>query len=250
MRNAGRAKLLSIASALTGRTLSPDTLIVATSGRNEYRNKGIDLFIDSLETLRHDFPGQNREIAAFILVPAWAGEPQPGLKAIMEGRSNGIATESNFLTHRLNNESSDAIACRLKQLGVNKHGDKVSYIYLPCYLDGHDGILDISYYDRVPTVSSDKAGFGQWITDHFDGTFTTCGAEVVERNDSNYHAAADSIARKTEFLALASTDVIKKIRQAARTTSRQADWSIFIKHYQEAFAVAMRRRDQRLSNNK
>lgn len=277
LRNAGRAKLLSIASALTGRTLSPDTLIVATSGRNEYRNKGIDLFIDSLETLRHDFPGQNREIAAFILVPAWAGEPQPGLKAIMEGRSNGIATESNFLTHRLNNESSDAIACRLKQLGVNKHGDKVSYIYLPCYLDGHDGILDISYYDLmpaldmtifpsyyepwgytplesiafgVPTVSSDKAGFGQWITDHFDGTFTTCGAEVVERNDSNYHAAADSIARKTEFLALASTDVIKKIRQAARTTSRQADWSIFIKHYQEAFAVAMRRRDQRLSNNK
>lgn len=277
LRNAGRAKLLSIASALTGRTLSPDTLIVATSGRNEYRNKGIDLFIDSLETLRHDFPGQNREIAAFILVPAWAGEPQPGLKAIMEGRSNGIATESNFLTHRLNNESSDAIACRLKQLGVNKHGDKVSYIYLPCYLDGHDGILDISYYDLmpaldmtifpsyyepwgytplesiafgVPTVSSDKAGFGQWITDHFDGTFTTCGAEVVERNDSNYHAAADSIARKTEFLALTSTDVIKKIRQAARTTSRQADWSIFIKHYQEAFAVAMRRRDQRLSNNK
>ena len=67
-------------------------------------------------------------------------------------------------------------------------------MYIPCYLDGHDGIIDISYYELmpaidltmfpsyyepwgytplesiafgVPTVTTDKAGFGQWVSDHF-----------------------------------------------------------------------------------
>ena len=47
-RNAARDRLLSVAKALIGCDLPDDTLLVSTSGRYEYRNKGIDLFLSAL----------------------------------------------------------------------------------------------------------------------------------------------------------------------------------------------------------
>ena len=46
-RREARAKILQVANALTGAEFTDDTLIVATSGRYEYRNKGIDVFLDA-----------------------------------------------------------------------------------------------------------------------------------------------------------------------------------------------------------
>lgn len=272
LREAGRARMLKIASALTGKELDDDALLVATSGRNEYRNKGIDLFIDSMERYAAGFAA-DKQVVALILVPAWSKAPQQQLLQSLESEER-IAPEVNFLTHRLNNEDSDAIACRLRSLNVNGADSKVTYIYLPCYLDGHDGVLDIAYYDflpaldltvfpsyyepwgytplesiafSVPTVSSDKAGFGQWILDDTDATFSTCGAEVVERNDHNYEAAADSIARKIKFMTEQTQAEVKAIRKVAAATAAKADWSLFIKYYQEAFAVAFDRRNARIN---
>lgn len=274
LRAKGRARLLALASALTGKTFASDTLLAATSGRNEYRNKGIDLFIDSMQRYAHDMADSERQALALILVPAWVKEPQAGLRDRMDGRMSG-QTEVNFLSHRLNNEDSDAIACRLRSLNVNGTHDKVTYVYIPCYLDGKDGVLDISYYDLlpaldltvfpsyyepwgytplesiafgVPTVSTDKAGFGQWILDETPATFAEDGAEVVERNDHNYLAAADSIARKTAFIASLSAKAAAEVGNAAARTASMADWSLFIRHYLDAFAVALRRRDARLQN--
>ena len=48
LRSEGRKTILDIASALKGKKFADDTMIVATSGRNEYRNKGLDLFLDCL----------------------------------------------------------------------------------------------------------------------------------------------------------------------------------------------------------
>ncbi len=265
-RAACRKRLLDIASALSGKQIPEDALLVATSGRNEYRNKGIDLFIDSLNSLRHD-EELKRPVVAFIMVPAWVNEPRQGLLDRLNGKMQ-TPLHSNFSTHSLHNEDSDSIFCRLRSLNVNQADDEVTFIYLPCYLDGHDGVLDIPYYEMlpaldltifpsyyepwgytplesiafgVPTVSSDKAGFGQWIIDDFDATFATCGAEVVERTDSNYAAAADSIARKVKFTAIAPADALDTFRQAARHTAAQARWQLFIKHYLDAFRVAEKR---------
>jgi len=48
-RVAAREKLLHVAGTLLGYSLPADTLLISTSGRYEYRNKGIDLFLSSLE---------------------------------------------------------------------------------------------------------------------------------------------------------------------------------------------------------
>ena len=53
-RKAAREKMLAVASCLLGEKFSDDTLIVATSGRNEFRNKGLDAFIDAMNVVRND----------------------------------------------------------------------------------------------------------------------------------------------------------------------------------------------------
>ncbi len=72
-RKEGRATLLSIAAALTGKKFDDETVVVATSGRNEYRNKGLDLFIDSFVALQKLQP--SKQVLALVLVPAWVKAP-------------------------------------------------------------------------------------------------------------------------------------------------------------------------------
>lgn len=274
-RNASRKRLIDIAQALTGRDFKDeDTFIVATSGRNEYRNKGIDLFIDSIRRIS-DNPTLHpaKKILVFIMVPAWVNQPREDLKNILAGKPDAAITGNRFLTHTLFNEDSDSIACRLRDLNVNSDPESnVTIIYLPCYLDGHDGVLDISYYKMmpgldatvfpsyyepwgytplesiafgVPAISTDKAGFGQWIMSDFDNNFAACGCHIVARTDSNYDSACEAIAQSVVELADTDAKGIAEIRKAATETSRKADWSLFIDYYLKAFAIAFDRRDIR-----
>lgn len=270
-RKLSRERMIAIASALTGKQFSSDVMLVATSGRNEYRNKGIDLYIDALYALRHS-PCIERQVVAFIMVPAWVDAPREGVLNRLKGGYD-VPLSSNFATHTLHNEASDSIMCRLNSLGVNRSDDKVTFVYIPCYLDGRDGVLNIPYYEMlpgldltvfpsyyepwgytplesiafgVPTVSSDKAGFGQWIADASDATFTICGVEVIERNDHNYQAAVASIAGKVESISRMTADEMDEIRKAARFTATHARWQLFIKHYIDAYTVAEERRDKRV----
>lgn len=273
-RQAARKRFLEIAHALTGRDFADDdTFIVATSGRNEYRNKGIDLFIDSIRAISGNPDYKGKKILAYILVPAWVNEPRQDLKEILSGREDAKLAGNNFLTHTLHNEDSDSIACRLRDLNINgSDDDRVTVVFLPCYLDGRDGLLDIAYYDMmpgldatvfpsyyepwgytplesiafgVPTVSTDKAGFGQWILSNFDNRFEDCGCHVVARTDSNYDSAAAAIAAAVSELASDDAKTTASIRKAASATSEKADWSLFIKYYLKAFATAYDHRDKR-----
>lgn len=271
-RRASRSRLLTLASALTGKEYGADTFIVATSGRNEYRNKGLDMYIDAMVRVREECKDFPHQVVSFIMVPAWARTPQAGLRERMEGHL-ASKPELNFITHRLNNEDNDAVFRRLLDINANTNDENFAIIYLPCYLDGGDGVLDMQYYDvmpgldltvfpsyyepwgytplesiafGVPTVSSDKAGFGQWVQRHFDGTFTGCGAEVIERTDSNYDLGVAQISSKVRFLIEADKDVREESCQAARHTASQADWKIFEAHYEDAYAVAFKRRDNRI----
>lgn len=267
-----RHRLLAVASALTGRTLPDDSLLVATSGRNEYRNKGIDLYIDALAQAGREHLA--RQVVAFIMVPAWSAEPLPELVDRLRGKGT-TAPQPNFITHHLYNEDSDPTFRRLASLGINRPDTNPVFVFVPCYLDGHDGVVNLSYYDMmpgldltvfpsyyepwgytplesiafgVPTVTTDKAGFGRWIEDDFPATFGTCGAEVVERTDSNYEAAASEIAQKVRFMAECDNERCLGFRHNAQRTAMQTDWHRFIEHYLEAYEVAFKRRDLRIKN--
>lgn len=273
LRKAGREKLLSIASALKGRDFPDDTLVVATSGRNEYRNKGIDIYLDAVAAVSDLNPA--RPVLALVLVPAWVKEPSIELLSAMAAKKQ-VKGYPDFMTHRLNNEDSDSVARRIDALereSCLRNG--VDVIYVPCYLDGKDGVVDISYYDLlpaidltlfpsyyepwgytplesiafgVPTVTSDKSGFGQWILSNFINSISACGVKVVGRTDSNYHEAAGVLADQIVEYAGFTEEERKVAARAAYATSERADWKFFISAYDEAFATATRRRDERIND--
>ncbi len=204
-RAAARERMLDIARALTGRDLPADTFILATSGRCEYRNKGIDVFCDVAARLNETVT--DRPAVAFVMVPAWAGDPRFDLRLAAENH-NHTRLADPVITHALHNYNEDPINARIHQLGfasATQQG-QVSVIYVPCYLNGRDGIFDMPYYDLligmdatvfpsyyepwgytplesvafgVPTVTTSLSGFGQWVLSHRGVTLADTGVAVV-----------------------------------------------------------------------
>ncbi len=270
-----RNALIEVARALTGAPISPDPFLIATSGRCEYRNKGIDLFLDVMATLRSRKDDLEKQVIAFVMVPAWVNTARPDLKEAIAG-SNSSALPEPVITHSLHNTDSDPILGRIRSLGFTSVDPSLMVIYVPCYLDGRDGIFDgLTYYDLligmdatvfpsyyepwgytplesvafgVPTVTTSLSGFGQWILTSADSTFEETGVNVAGRGDNNYGSVVDTISRSLRFLINADELSRREISRAAIATSDRASWANFIKYYSEAYNVAEHNRDLRLSN--
>lgn len=267
-RKAARKRLLDVARSLTGRNLPDDTLLIATSGRCEYRNKGLDVMCDAMARLAD--MGTRRPAVAFVMVPAWCAGPRADLQqALAEGNTAGLPDP--VLTHNLNNYDDDAVNRRIHELGfASSHARNISVIYVPCYLNGNDGIFDMPYYDLlsgmdvtafpsyyepwgytplesvafgVPTVTTSLSGFGQWVSRSAENSFRDCGVCVVPRSDSNYGYVVDRISDAIAEVAAMTDADRKSIGDMARNTAAAADWNNFIQFYTEAFNIAR-------SNNK
>lgn len=268
-RRQAREKLLLVARALTGKQLDDDTFIVVTSGRCEYRNKGIDVFLDSMNILR----GRTQSrVLALVMVPAWVDKGWDDLReAIVRGNSSGLPDA--VITHSLHNYNEDPIINRIHQLGFGVDAnDSMTVIYVPCYLNGDDGIFNSSYYELligvdatvfpsyyepwgytplesvafgVPTVTTSLSGFGQWILASSKPEFEVSGVNVIPRTDSNYGEVADAIATSVFDLISAQPSRRAKIAKAAMATASKAAWSHFIEWYDEAFAIALDKAEKR-----
>ena len=149
-RKAARKRLLDVANALLGEQMGDDTLIVSTSGRYEFRNKGIDVFVEAMNRLLRD-RDLKKNVLAFIEVPGWVGEPRKDLQErLQKGGQFDTPLEVPQVTHWLHNMSHDNVLSMMKYYDMhNRKDDHVKVIFLPCYLDGKDGIVNMSYYDVV-----------------------------------------------------------------------------------------------------
>ena len=263
-RDAARTKMLDVASALTGHKYDEDTFIIVTSGRCEYRNKGIDLFLDAMSCLSKDNP--SRKVLAFVMVPAWADKARFDLIDSLSDINHKRLSDP-IITHTLHNYNSDPIINRIHQIGFTNDADsKVSVIYVPCYLNELDGVFDMSYYQLlpgfdasvfpsyyepwgytplesvafgVPTVTTSLSGFGQWVLDSFDNSFNSCGVRVEPRTDSNYDQVRDNISEDLASLINADKKTLTAISKAAMQTAKDAAWSNFISFYINAFDIAL-----------
>lgn len=263
-RQSAREVLLNVASSLTGNKLPDDTFIIATSGRCEYRNKGIDVFLDSMIKLSQT--NNSRKILAYVMVPAWVKEPRADLaKAVTLKRKSQL--DDPVITHWLNNMDYDPIISRIHGLNItNDKNSNVTIIYVPCYLNGNDGIFNLSYYDLVigmdatvfpsyyepwgytplesvafgvPTITTTLSGFGQWILSSFQNDFNDCGVNVISRGDFNYEQVTEGIAQSLQSLIDNDSKTTAQIGKAAMTTAATASWSNFISYYQAAYSIAI-----------
>ena len=269
-RKAARRRLLDVANALLGTTLDDDTLIVSTSGRYEFRNKGVDVYIEAMNRLLRD-RDLKKTVVAFIEVPGWVGEPRADLVArLSSGKSYDTPLEVPEITHWLHNMSHDNVLGMLKYLDMhNGVDDKVKLIFLPCYLNGDDGVLNLSYYDlvlgndlciypsyyepwgytpleavafKVPCITTDLAGFGLWANSVKGGNSELeDGVKVIHRTDYNYSEVADVIKDTVSRFSAMNEKEVKTCRANAERLSKRALWSHFIAYYQQAYDLALRK---------
>ena len=276
-RKAARRRLLDVANALLGESLDDDTLIISTSGRYEFRNKGIDVFVETMNRLLRD-KELHKPVLAFIEVPGWVGEPRKDLQDRLKSPQSAYteSLEVPQITHWLHNMSHDNVLGMMKYYDMhNRKDERVKVIFLPCYLDGNDGIVNMTYYDvvlgndlciypsyyepwgytpleavafKVPCITTDLAGFGLWANSVFghNGELED-GVKVIHRTDYNYSEVADAIKDAVANFSNMSKKQIDDCRKHAEALSKKALWSEFIKYYDEAYDIALRRAEARIS---
>jgi len=263
-----RRTLCNVAEKLLGRPVASNAFLIVTAGRYEYRNKGLDLFIDALGRL-HTGGGIDRQIIAFLMVPAGNPAPRADLRTALD---YDLPTEKPlqepFITHWLDNMDNDHVIRYIRQKGFAAAEQQPNLIFAPCYLDGADGIFNLSYYDLlvgmdvavfpsyyepwgytpleslafgIPTIASSLAGFAQWAMKETDGDPLAQGLCVVTRTDDNYLEAAETIAQALRAFSAKSSEEVIHLRHAAQHLADKASWSRLIAHYQQAYAVAQKR---------
>ncbi|MBQ7967811.1 MAG: glycogen/starch synthase [Bacteroidaceae bacterium] len=274
-RKEARKVMLNVAGKLLGQEFADDTIIVSTGGRYEFRNKGIDILLESLNRLAHE-PSLDRDVLAFINVPAWVKGPRMDLVERLQIREENNCQFSIFnsplenpvITHELYNMDDDKALSMMRAIGLNNAPEsRVKVIFVPCYLNGDDGIFNLPYYDllpgddlavypsyyepwgytplesvafHVPTITTDLAGFGLWANS-LKGEYSQLedGVKVIHRTDSNWDEAANEI--KNSILAFTKMDakMVTQLRRRAADISKKALWDKFVKYYLEAYEVAL-----------
>lgn len=273
-RKWARKRLLDVANALLGTDLGDETLLISTSGRYEFRNKGVDVYIEAMNRLLRD-KNLDKNVVAFVKVPGWVGEPRKDLQdRLASGKKFDTPLDVPSVTHWLHDMSHDNVLSMLKHLDMqNRKEDRVKLIFIPCYLTGNDGILNLSYYDvilgndlciypsyyepwgytplesvafKVPCVTTDLAGFGLWANSEI-GHYGEIGdgVKVIHRTDYNFSEVADNIKDTVSKFSHFTVAQVKKSRDNASKLSKKALWSHFIKYYEDAYDIALRKAEER-----
>jgi hypothetical protein len=178
-----------------------------------------------------------------------------------------------FITHNLNDSGNDKVLGSMRWFNKsNRPDERVKIIFVPCYLDGKDGIFDMSYYDlligndltvyasyyepwgytplesvafHVPTVTTSLSGFGMWANKVKGESHLADGVEVINRNDYNYGEVADGIVKAILEYANWDVDQVKAARRNAANLAQKALWKHFIQYYDEAYDIALQKAELR-----
>ena len=273
LHDAARARLVEVATAMSAEEVPANALFIGIGGRYEYRNKGIDVFIDALDRLnRSDYDG--RSIQAFIMIPS--GHHGPDKEVVAKLAGNGNSTYQTQTSHYLMNAEYDSITSRLREVGLtNSLGDKVKVYFIPSYLNGDDGVFNMSYYDllcgmdlalfpsyyepwgytplealafRVPTLTTSLAGFGLWVETHYKKKHP--GITVVRRDDTNYDEVVEGTVARIRELASLELEKRNEYRENAREVAQIALWDNQIVYYQEAYSLALSKIKDQLASYK
>ncbi len=258
-----RKKLIQVASALTGETIAENALLIATSGRYEFRNKGLDLLIDALGELnkKKDCPGQ---AVAFFLIPANHYGPRRDLLEVLNGTTQEPLTEK-YLTHNLHYAEHDQILNRLREKGLlNGKDDQVKVVFVPSYLNGNDGVFNLAYYDvliglditvfpsyyepwgytpleslafSVPTVTTSLTGFGLWVKNEYKKEIQ--GITVIPRDDFNDQEVVAGISHAILDHCHLRDKSEEQYRDGAYQVSRIVLWKNLFDHYWRAYDFAL-----------
>ncbi len=261
-----RKIILERASTLLRRKLPENTCIVLTSGRYEFVNKGIDVFLEALARVN----GNGKTDMPHILAVCAVMGGHYGVNNDAVGGDEKVhPSDSEYwiTSHLVHNPENDPILCSCKRLGLtNAPDNRVSVIFDPALLNGDDGFLNLTYEDlltgcdlgvfpswyepwgytpeesaaySVPAVTTDLAGFGLWVRANCRGSKKKTGVTILSRRQQTTEEVAKALQKEIEGYALLSDEDRMKLREAARETAGKCDWSLLFSHYLKAYNMAV-----------
>jgi len=264
-RKTAREKLKTVTEALLGYSLSDDTIFIANSGRYEYKNKGIDVFMDALKHLNDKNCDGCRELVAFVLIPANTYGPRKDLIEKLNHPGSETILDNPFLTHGLNDLGYDPIINKIQEIHLNNDkSDKIKLIFVPSYLNGNDGIFNMHYYDiligmdltvfpsyyepwgytpveslafGIPTITTTLAGFGIYAQ-QFSKSIDD-GIAILTRNDHNQADTTLEVANTIKQFCGKTGEEIKLIKAKAQKIASTVEWEELIEQYYLSFEVAL-----------
>lgn len=267
-----KIKFYEVAEALLAHEVAKDAIIVGIGGRYEFKNKGIDVFIDSLGKLNKS-EELSKEVLAFILIPANHHGPRKDVFHNLQDKDtdNVVVLSNSYLTHYLIDPEYDPILNKIKAVGLNNSvNDKVKVFFVPSYLNGDDGIFDKHYYDlligmditvfpsyyepwgytpleslafHVPTITTTLAGFGNWVNSHMPEPHP--GIFVIPRTDDNYQDVQKQITEILKTYIGLGNQERNDARFNANDVSKIALWSNLINYYYKAYNIALKKVESR-----
>ena len=220
-RKRARNTLISLARA-KGIDAKATDMLIGTAGRYEWKNKGIDVFLESMKQLGEKVKGK-KQVIAFVMIP--------------------------YLEH--------------EDFSIGN----VHVVFVPTYLNGNDGVLNLPYYDlligldltvfpsyyepwgytplesmafHVPTITTSLSGYGVWCEEQGCTTIDK-GVAVIYRNDSNTHDVISHIVNTIEYYLSLTPKKVAVARDAAVTLALKAEWQHFFPYYREAYSIALKK---------
>lgn len=208
--------------------IEEDACYICISGRQEWKNKGIDVYMDSIRGLaaarltNHE----QRHVVAFVLVP-YLEQP-----IVRIGKTSII-----FLPYYLD----------------GRHPlFRVSYYDV---LIGMDLTIFPSYYEPwgytplesvamgIPTITTSLSGFGSWYNALVEKKEATdksiASVTVIQRTDSNYSQVVQEIIRTIQTFLHMTQTAQSGVRKEATRIGKLADWGHFFTYYKQAYHIAL-----------
>lgn len=245
--------------------LPTNTRFLVSTGQYDFSSKGFDLLIDSLSLLEQRLSNDDPPVVALFLIPAChRGVIESVYQRVCDGRTwheGGVG----LLTHQLADETFDPIInnCRRVQLR-NSLDNKVNVVFIPAVMDGHDGLLNISYqtlllgcdvgvfpalYEpwgytalesaelALPTIISNQTGFGRWLLEL--SPEERRGIWILDRSARSYQDVVEDLVGMLQQFVLISEEEWVDLARAARRTVLRAEWIVFYRGYQDVFKQAI-----------
>ena len=231
-RDEARELLRKVAGEKLGGIVPKNALLLCIAGRQEWKNKGIDVFASAMDKLAQKIyhsTQPEKEVVAFVMIPYLDRAPM--------------------------------------RIG------KVSVVFVPYYLDGHDPLFGKTYYDlligmditvfpsyyepwgytplescafHVPTITTSLAGFGEWASRQQEQG----GVIVVERTDSNFDQVSEAVAEALLRFDRLSGEEKAQARAQAAALAKKADWKHFFQYYRKAYDIALKKASERTKTKK
>ncbi len=261
-----RKHLKEVVGTLLRRELPEKVRLLLASGRYEFRNKGLDIFLKSLAKVNEALRGSDTQVV--VLLTVMGGHTGVNQAAISGDINQKPPRGGNWLTsHNVYDAPNDPIINTCLSLGLdNSPENNVQVVFVPAQLNGSDGFINLTYEETlsacdlgvfpswyepwgytpqesvawsVPTVTTDLSGFGMWTRQTQAEKGISGGVFVVPREHRTYEQVLDDLYNVLMKTVSQSDEDLLQARKDARNLSNYFTWKKFYPFYQDAYLRAL-----------